>query len=85
MTSFPAFPKEGGIFYFRFFTCFLRSEHATIGKIERGRQYEEATQRASDGEAVVMVFSHDLWDAARSFLPAASGSEDPELWGGRAL
>ena len=32
-----------------------------------------------------MVFSHDLWDAARSFLSAASGSEDPELWGGRAF
>ena len=68
---------------FPFFTYILPSEHATIGKIERGRHDEEGTQRASDGEALVTVFSQDLRNAARSFLSAASGSENHELWSGR--
>ena len=60
-----------------FGTCYNRY------RIERGRHDEEGTQRASDGEALVTVFSQDLRSAARSFLSAASCSENHELWSGR--
>lgn len=54
-------------FFSLFGTCYNRH------RIERERHDEEETQRASEGKALVTVFSHDLRNAARSFLSAASG------------